>query len=117
MSRQGERIGNRLAKRHGLTFRFDPCNFRIRCDRVDVARNLYGGNGAMQWVLWIDSEPPDVLLRGRWTPCEIGSDFAAGSALQWSHWRVRLDDSLSTGVKSGVWIGDGNGKDSTDVPV
>jgi hypothetical protein len=32
MSRQGERIGRRLAKRHGFKFCFDPCNFRVKLD-------------------------------------------------------------------------------------
>lgn len=115
MSQQGERIGRRLEKRHGFKFLFDPCNFRIASDREGVCRNIHGGQGVMQWVLWIDYESPTLLFRGTMVPCEIGSDHGAVTVLRWKTWSVWYDDSLSTHRKPVIWIHNGNGTDSTDV--
>lgn len=118
MSHQGERIGRRLAKRHGFKFRFDPCNFRIKSDPEGVVRNVYGGQGVMQWVLWIDYEQPTMLFRGKMRTCEIGSDHGAATVLKWSHWHVYFDEDLSgPGCFSPIiWINNGHGTDRTEMP-
>ena len=118
MSQQGERVGRRLMKRHGFKFRFDPCNFRIASDHGGVARNVHGGQGVMQWVLWIDYEQPTMLFRGEMRTCEVGSDHGAYTVLKWPHWHVYFDEELSgPGFYSPIiWIHKSCGADCTEVP-
>jgi hypothetical protein len=117
MSQQGERIGRRLAKRHGFDFLFDPCNFRIASEREGVLRNVIGGQGVMQWVLWIDHEPPTMTLQGKMSECEIGSDHGASTVLKWKHWHVFYDESLSDPFCSPIiWIYKAHEFDLTEVP-
>lgn len=118
MSRLGERIGRRLAKRHGFKFLYDPCNFRVASDREGVERNVRGGQGVMQWVLRLEgtSELPTISFRGKGVTAEIGACFGASTVVKWKHWHVYFDEDL-TGpgcpecVSPIIWIDDGHGED------
>ena len=119
MSRQGERIGRRLAKRHGFKFLFDPCNFCVKSDPEGVARNVHGGQGVMQWILWIDYEAIRIDFQGGRYEAEIGSCFGASTVLKWPFWHVYFDSDLS-GPNWGkdwhpiFWIDNGRGADRTE---
>lgn len=121
MSRQGERIGRRLARRHGFKFLYDPCNFRVASDPEGVARNNYGGQGVMQWILKMEERNtglPRMGFRGQFREAEIGSDHGAWAVLGWNHWHVYYDDDLcGNGAFSLIfWIHNGHGQDRTEVP-
>lgn len=114
MSQQGERVGKRLMKRHGFKFRDDPCNFRIASDPEGVARNVYGGQGVVQWILkyeFASSELPAGAV-GSWSgQIEIGSDHGAGTVLKWPFWHVYFVNECG-----GYWRIDQNKEDLTEGP-
>jgi hypothetical protein len=121
MSQIGERIGRRLMRRHGFKFRFDPCNFRVKSDPEGVSRNVHGGQGVMQWILWIDYEAVTITFRGRDREAEIGSDHGASTVLTWPHWHVYFDADM-TGPECSAdwwhpifWIDNGHGRDITEL--
>jgi hypothetical protein len=120
MSQLGERIGRRLAKRHGFQFVYDPCNFRVKSDREGVLINCNEGLGVMQWILWVDYEWPTMIFRGEKRLVEIGSDHGATEVLSWKTWHVYFDKDLSGPVKIQsvhpiFWIHNGHGKDTTEL--
>ncbi len=111
MSINGERIGRRLMKRHGLVFDCDPCNFLVRSDREGVELNVRGGRGVMQWLLKVDCRwfraLPKVMVEGvGWKEAEIGTCFGASTVLKWKHWHVYLDRKMSGGgmPTAIIWI-------------
>lgn len=119
MSINGERIGNRLIKRHGFDFHYHTVNFTIHCDRFDVARNNISGEGAMQWVL--DDCGPGVdalatcprLYISHLLPMQVGACHAASKVLTWKYWEVSVCDSLSFPDRPIIWIEKATNEDCT----
>lgn len=117
MSQLGERIGRRLAKRHGLVFQDDPCNFYVHSDKEGVMRNVLGGQGVMQWTLNVNCRWHNELPKIKWgdgfQTAEIGSDFGATTCLKWKFWKVSL--YCMSGETPILWIDQDKTADRTDL--
>lgn len=117
MSKIGERIGRRLAKRHGFQFQDDPCNFFVHSDPEAVAINTHGGLGVMQWNLSCDCgwhrELVTITFRGENQQAEIGSEFGASTCLSWKFWKVYL--YTMSGQQPIIWIDCHKEQDRTEL--